>query len=75
MLAFLTSASLYWHAVTLCQTFSLPVTSLTLAASSVKLASARGAELEQAWTWLTKKPTGRRQGSRRLDGGGGLTVP
>lgn len=63
MLAFLTWASLYWHAVTLCQTFSLPVTSLTLvtenlAAKCIKLGSDRGPELERPWTWLTVKQTG-----------------
>ena len=61
--ALLTSASLYWDAVTLCQTFSLPVTSLTLvteglAARCVKLGSARGAELERAWTWLAENRPG-----------------
>ena len=57
-------ASLYWDAVTLCQTFSLPVTSLTLVtegltAGCVKLGSDRGAELERTWTWLTEnRPAG-----------------
>ena len=58
MVAFLTSASLYWDVVTLCLNFSLPVTSLTLgtkglAARSVKLGSDTGAELELfRWTLI-----------------------
>ena len=76
MVGFLTSASLYWDAVTLCQTFSLPVTSLTLvteglAARCVKLGSDRGAELEQAWTWLTEN----RPAGAEISGGGGLAAP